>query len=77
MPEVISLEPQEFGHGRVFLSGSKTSPGTVYTTVASDDGKFNCTCPGWTYRYKCRHVDFVRDLMDIDGDDDDIQVSLG
>lgn len=77
MPEVISTDPEFFGEGKIFLTGSKTSPGKVYITLYSTEGKWNCTCPGWTYRYKCRHVTEVGELLNIDDEgSDDFQVSL-
>lgn len=36
----------------------KGSKGNVYT-VTEEDGKVTCTCPGYTYRGHCKHVDQV------------------
>ena len=36
---------------------SQTNEGMVYTTTFNPDGWVSCTCPGFFYRQKCRHVE--------------------
>lgn len=39
---------------------SKSRPGTVHLIKREKDtGKLSCSCPGYTYRTKCRHIDEV------------------
>ena len=40
---------------RIEFIGSKGN--TYYVT--DEDGKISCTCPGYKYRGKCKHVDEV------------------
>lgn len=76
MPQVnFAQNPEEFGIGRVWLTASKTRSGAYHTTLRSEDGTYKCSCEGWRYHRKCKHVTF---LMEELGDDesDDFQVSL-
>jgi hypothetical protein len=36
---------------------SRTNPDVTYFTSKLTDGSVICTCPGFTYREHCRHVD--------------------
>lgn len=49
---------------KVFKPGNwkvKGSKGDSYT-VTSLDGQWNCTCPGFGFRRKCKHIDEVKTL---------------
>lgn len=36
------------------------SNGKVYLLTKGINGKYNCTCPGFTFRHTCKHVDGVK-----------------
>lgn len=38
----------------------KGSKGTTYTIRTRPDGREECTCPGFTYRRTCKHVNLPR-----------------
>lgn len=49
---------------KIFKPGNwkvKGSKGDSYT-VTSQDGQWNCTCPGFGFRRKCKHIDEVKTL---------------
>jgi SWIM zinc finger len=76
MPQVVKGQPvmQYLGEGKVWITQSKSSPGTWHVTIYNEDkGTYDCTCPGQRYQKRCWHVDQVR------GDateNDDFQVNL-
>lgn len=35
----------------------KGSNGKVYLLTKGINGKYNCTCPGFSFRHKCKHSD--------------------
>jgi len=79
MPEVISEEPQELGSGRVWVSGSKTRPGHIHATLQIEGrDEWACTCEGFIYRNKCKHITYLRELMEDDDGfpDEEFQVIL-
>lgn len=39
------------------VSGSN---GKVYLLTKGIGGKYNCTCPGFTFRHTCKHVDGIK-----------------
>ena len=39
------------------VEGSK---GNSYTVTKLLRGKFSCSCPGFSFRRKCKHIDIVR-----------------
>ena len=41
---------------KTITHASNSRPGVEYTTTIDDDGRCTCTCPGFVYRQKCRHV---------------------
>ena len=44
-----------------FTHTSQSTPGKEYTTTIHDDGAVTCTCPGFIFRRKCRHIAVSRD----------------
>lgn len=36
------------------------SNGKVYLLTKNANGKYNCTCPGFTFRHTCKHVTGVK-----------------
>lgn len=36
------------------------SNGKVYLLTKGIGGKYNCTCPGFTFRHTCKHVDSMK-----------------
>ena len=48
------------GKMKTFTYTSKSTPGKEYTTTIHDDGAVTCTCPGFIYRQKCRHITEVK-----------------
>jgi hypothetical protein len=36
------------------------SNGKVYLLTKNANGKYNCTCPGFTFRHTCKHVSGVK-----------------
>ncbi len=41
---------------RTITHASSSRPGVEYTTTIHEDGAVLCTCPGFVYRQKCKHV---------------------
>lgn len=60
MPQVVNPGMQHLGNGDVWMTPSKSTPGKTYVTIRTGEGKVSCTCPGWTYRYRCWHTDAVK-----------------
>lgn len=50
---------------QVFLS--RKMHGIYEVSVLLPAGDLSCTCPGFSNRRKCKHIDFVRDRMERDG----------
>ena len=42
-------------------SPSKSRPGKFNTYLVKFDGTYSCTCLGYTYRRKCRHIKQISD----------------
>ena len=38
-----------------------TEPARYYTSIAPDA----CSCPGWYWRHRCRHVDELRRALEL------------
>ena len=55
--EIVFSNPSYRVMGR-FSSESK--PGIVYEVRENKSGSLYCTCPGYSYRRTCRHVDLVK-----------------
>lgn len=36
------------------------SNGKVYLLTKNSNGKYNCTCPGFTFRHTCKHINEVK-----------------
>jgi len=34
-----------------------------YEVSVSESGEFSCTCPGYGFRRKCRHIDYVKNEL--------------
>jgi ATP-dependent DNA ligase len=45
---------------KTFTHASRSTPGKEYTTTIHDDAAVTCTCPGFIYRQKCRHITEAR-----------------
>lgn len=57
---------------------SGSNPDRAYTTtVFGATGPADCTCPGWKYHQKCKHVDAVRaEICDWDSEHDEVGQTL-
>ena len=33
-----------------------------------DSEEWTCSCPGFTYRQTCRHIDLLKELLDVEAD---------
>ena len=53
--EPIPQKNDELAEQRPFRS--QTNPDVTYFVSRWKDGSVTCTCPGFTYREHCRHVD--------------------
>lgn len=67
-------QPTELGYGRVWITASKSRQGVYHTTLRKDDATWSCTCEGQKFQKKCRHVDDLREQ--IDGEVEDFEVNL-
>jgi len=61
LSEYMAYKPREITP----VAGEKTwsvkgSKGNVYTVKLSE-GTFSCTCPGFGFRRKCRHITEIKD----------------
>jgi hypothetical protein len=45
---------------QVFLPQSNVPGPGIYEVSVGDDDDFNCTCPGFSGRARCKHVAFVK-----------------
>ncbi len=45
---------------QVFLPQSNVPGLGVYEVSVGDSDNFNCTCPGFSSRARCKHVNFVK-----------------
>jgi hypothetical protein len=45
---------------QVFLPQQTLSGPGIYEVSVGDTDEFNCTCPGFSGRAKCKHVEFVK-----------------
>jgi hypothetical protein len=45
---------------QVFLPQQNLSGPGIYEVSVGDTDEFNCTCPGFSGRAKCKHVEFVK-----------------
>ena len=45
---------------KTFTFSSSSNPSKKYETRVDDDGHVTCTCPGYTYRGKCKHTAYVQ-----------------
>jgi hypothetical protein len=45
---------------QVFLPHQNVSGPGIYEVSVGDTDEFNCTCPGFSGRAKCKHVAFVK-----------------
>lgn len=50
---------EKFETVEVYHIPSTTETGKVYEVVVNDNGKPQCTCQGYRYKLKCRHVNSV------------------
>jgi hypothetical protein len=59
------------------LVPSSSGNGNYTTTVFGATGGADCTCPGWKFHGKCRHVDSVRaEICDWDSEHDEVGQTL-
>ncbi|CAB4148140.1 Zinc finger, SWIM-type [uncultured Caudovirales phage] len=45
---------------QVFLPQNNVPGPGIYEVSVGDDDEFNCTCPGFSGRARCKHVAFVK-----------------
>lgn len=45
---------------QVFLPQQNVSGPGIYEVSVGDTDEFNCTCPGFSARARCKHVEFVK-----------------
>lgn len=45
---------------QVFLPQNNVPGPGIYEVSVGDEDEFNCTCPGFSGRAKCKHVNFVK-----------------
>lgn len=67
-------KPEYLGLAGVWRFPSESNPGTWHTTYALLSGEIHCSCPGYTYRERCRHVEYLevkgpRDVRDFFSND--------
>jgi hypothetical protein len=43
------------------LVASHSAPGDFHTVEQDEDGHWSCSCRGWEFRKRCRHLDAVRE----------------
>lgn len=56
----LDVTPEEVEKPRGQLWTVQGSKGNTYT-VSLDAGHWSCTCPGHSFRNKCRHVDEIKE----------------
>jgi hypothetical protein len=75
MPQAnLNFASQELGHGRVWITNSKTRAGLIHVTLFTDAGQWHCTCEAYRFRYSCRHVNDLKD--ELNEDNPDFEVNL-
>jgi len=59
MEEINNLKIEEVGHGlyKVF------SGDNIYYVVEYNKGKFLCTCKGYLFNKKCKHIEAVKEMV--------------
>jgi hypothetical protein len=63
MPEIKNESPQEIGEGRVFITYSRSRPEKFHVTILSESEDFLCTCEGYMYNGRCRHVTEIKEML--------------
>lgn len=60
MEEINGLKIEEVGHGlyKVF------SGDNIYYVVEYNKGKFLCTCKGYLFNKKCKHIEAVEEMLE-------------
>lgn len=54
---------------------SSSRPGLKHYTYHMADGKFKCTCEGFSFRGHCKHVDQIQNALgEEDGEDFDVSM---
>ncbi len=52
-----------YSNARVFRTPSGTRQGKFHFTICNDLGDVMCTCEGYQYRGKCKHIDTANKMM--------------